>query len=79
MTIVDATVIPGRSSIRARRASFFEDMSSIAGRALRSIVREPEFVLPAIVIPLSTKSAASSGSANSSVRVTASMICVTGS
>ena len=52
MTIVDATVIPGRSSIRARRASFFEDMSSIAGRALRSILREPEFVLPAIVIPL---------------------------
>ena len=52
MTIVDATVIPGRSSIRARRASFFEDTGSIAGRALRSILREPEFVLPAIVIPL---------------------------
>ena len=34
---------------------------------------------PAMVMPLSTRSAASSGSASSSVRVTASMICVQGS
>jgi ABC-2 type transport system permease protein len=52
MTTIDATALPARSSIRAKRASFLDDVVSIAGRALRSIAREPEFVLPAIVIPL---------------------------
>ena len=55
MTTIDATTklaqIPV-PAIGARRAGFLEDIRSIAGRALTSIGREPEFVLPAIVIPL---------------------------
>jgi ABC-2 type transport system permease protein len=52
MTAIDATAQLARSTVRARRASFFDDINAIASRALRSIGREPEFVLPAIVIPL---------------------------
>ena len=55
MTTIDATTklaqIPV-PAIGARRAGFLDDIRSIAGRALTSIGREPEFVLPAIVIPL---------------------------
>jgi ABC-2 type transport system permease protein len=57
MTTIEAhattttTTLPSRE-IRARRAGFAADVVSIASRALRSILREPEFVAPAIVIPL---------------------------
>jgi len=39
-------------TIRARRAGFVADMVSVAGRALRSIPREPESVIPALVVPV---------------------------
>lgn len=40
------------SSIRARPAGFWRDLSSVAGRALRSIPREPEFLIPALIVPI---------------------------
>ena len=36
----------------ARRAGFFSDLSTVARRALRLSIREPEAVLPALFIPL---------------------------
>lgn len=41
-----------RSDIRARKAGFFADLVSVAGRALRSIPREPEMLGPALFIPI---------------------------
>lgn len=38
--------------IRARRASFLADLWSVAIRAIRALPREPEAVLPALIIPL---------------------------
>lgn len=40
------------NSIHARPAGFFRDLMTVAGRALRAIPREPEAVIPAIIIPL---------------------------
>ena len=40
------------ATIRARRASFLADLWSVAIRALRALPREPEMVLPALVIPV---------------------------
>ena len=39
-------------AIRARPAGFLADCLSIAGRAIRSIPREPEAVVPALVVPV---------------------------
>jgi ABC-2 type transport system permease protein len=39
-------------STTARPAGFLRDVTSIAGRALRAIPREPEAVIPALVIPI---------------------------
>lgn len=39
-------------AIRARRAGFVADVVSVAGRAVRSIPREPEGVIPALIVPL---------------------------
>jgi len=36
----------------ARPAGFWRDCAAIAGRALRAVPREPEFLAPALVIPL---------------------------
>ncbi|MBA2280578.1 MAG: ABC transporter permease [Actinomycetota bacterium] len=51
-----ATILPtaptGRVEIRARKAGFLADLRSIAGRAVRSIPREPEAIVPALLIPL---------------------------
>lgn len=41
-----------RGEIRARHAGFGRDLATVAGRALRSIPREPEAIIPAIVVPL---------------------------
>ncbi len=41
-----------RSGIHARKAGFLADLISVAGRALRSIPREPEAVVPALVVPV---------------------------
>lgn len=38
--------------VRARHAGFHRDIMSVAGRALRSIPRDPEAVYPALVIPI---------------------------
>lgn len=40
------------ATIRAREAGFFRDVTSIAGRALRAIPREPEMLIPALIIPV---------------------------
>ena len=40
------------SDIRARRSSFPHDLATVAGRALRAAPREPEAIVPALVIPL---------------------------
>ena len=40
-----------RSNVRAKPSGFFKDMFTIAGRALRSIPREPESFVPALFIP----------------------------
>lgn len=40
------------NSIHAKPAGFLRDLMTVAGRALRAIPREPEAVIPAIIIPL---------------------------
>lgn len=39
-------------AIRARPAGFWRDLVSVAGRALRAIPREPEALIPALIVPL---------------------------
>ena len=41
-----------RDHIRARPAGFWRDLWSVAGRALRAVPREPEALVPALIIPL---------------------------
>jgi ABC-2 type transport system permease protein len=36
----------------ARRAGFMSDLLAVAGRALRTITREPESVIPALIVPV---------------------------
>ncbi len=36
----------------ARRSSVFHDLATVAGRACRSVFREPEFFIPAIIVPV---------------------------
>ncbi|MEY2433998.1 MAG: type transport system permease protein [Acidimicrobiaceae bacterium] len=38
--------------VRARHAGFTTDLWSVAGRAVRQIPREPEAIIPALVVPL---------------------------
>lgn len=40
------------AGIHAHRSSILHDVSTIAGRAVRAIPREPEAVVPAIVVPV---------------------------
>ena len=50
-----ATVVTGHGGaepIRPRRAGFLSDLLTVAGRAVRSIPREPEGYIPAIIVPL---------------------------
>ena len=42
----------GSDTIRARKAGFVADVVSVAGRAIRSIPREPESVIPALIVPV---------------------------
>jgi ABC-2 type transport system permease protein len=54
-TLTTAPPIPAalpRRDIRARRAGFAADLAAVAGRALRSIPREPEMLFPALFIPV---------------------------
>ena len=52
MTAVTAPSRRAPSAVRARKAGFAADTISVAGRALRSIPREPEMILPALFIPV---------------------------
>jgi len=49
---VTVDVIAVDAPVRARKASFAHDVATMAGRALRAIPREPEAVIPAIVVPI---------------------------
>jgi len=40
------------SSIKAKPAGFFSDLWTVAARALKAIPKEPEAIIPALVIPL---------------------------
>jgi len=47
-----SAVAPARVKIRAKRAGFIRDVFSLGGRALRSIPRDPESIIPALIIPV---------------------------
>ena len=40
------------AAIQAKPAGFFRDLTTVAGRALRAITREPDSIIPALIIPL---------------------------
>lgn len=40
------------NTIHARPAGFFRDLNAVAGRALRAIPREPDSLIPALIIPV---------------------------
>jgi len=46
-----ATTVDGIVRVRARPAGFTRDLRSVAGRALRQIPRDPESVIPAVLVP----------------------------
>ena len=46
------TAIAAPARVEPRPAGFFNDLVAVAGRALRQIPREPEFMVPAIIVPL---------------------------
>jgi len=52
MTVATAPAPLERSAIRARPSGFLADLVSVAGRAVRSIPREPAELIPALMIPL---------------------------
>jgi ABC-2 type transport system permease protein len=59
MTTTTTTSTPGsppgaatEPGIGARRAGFLSDLAAVATRALRQIPREPEAVIPAIIVPM---------------------------
>jgi len=43
---------PGEYQPLARRASAFHDFATIASRSIRGIFREPEFFIPAFIVPV---------------------------
>ena len=47
-----ATGVVDARAVKPRAAGFLTDCRSIAGRALRAIPREPEAIVPALVIPV---------------------------
>jgi ABC-2 type transport system permease protein len=46
------TAVVRDPEVRARRSSALHDLLTIAGRSLRAVPREPEFLVPALVVPL---------------------------
>ena len=52
MTAVTAPRSVPRSTVRARPSGFVTDLLTVAGRAVRSIPREPGELIPALMIPL---------------------------
>jgi ABC-2 type transport system permease protein len=47
-----STATQTRTAVRARRAGFLRDVLSLGGRALRSIPRDPEALIPALIVPV---------------------------
>lgn len=43
---------PFEDQIGARPAGFWRDLLSVAGRALRAVPREPEVLIPSLIVPL---------------------------
>ena len=41
-----------RLQVQARKGGFFRDVHAVSKRALRSVVRDPEMVIPALIIPV---------------------------
>jgi len=41
-----------KSAVTAKSANFFQDMATVAKRAIRLAIREPEAIIPGILIPL---------------------------
>ncbi len=39
-------------AVRARPAGFWRDLASVAGRALRAVPREPEVLIPSLIVPI---------------------------
>lgn len=52
MSAATTSTTPPETNVHARPAGFFRDLVSVAGRALRAIPREPEALIPALIIPL---------------------------
>ncbi|AHY46046.1 ABC-type multidrug transport system permease component [Rubrobacter radiotolerans] len=50
-TLASGTDAP-RDTVRARPAGFLRDLFSVAARALRAIPREPESLIPALIVPI---------------------------
>ena len=46
------TALRVSGSVHARRSGFFNEVVVVAGRAMRSILRDPEGVIPALITPL---------------------------
>lgn len=46
------TAIMDAPVVRARPSGFFRDLTSVAGRAIRAIPREPESFIPALIVPV---------------------------
>ena len=46
------TAVTNRSSVQARPGGFVHDVFTVAGRAVRALPREPEAVIPALLIPV---------------------------
>jgi ABC-2 type transport system permease protein len=51
-TVTDAVTAMQHDTIVARPTSVFHDIASVAGRAVRAIPREPEAVIPALLVPV---------------------------
>ena len=51
-TAADGTTAPAEYQPLARRASAFHDFATIASRSIRGIFREPEFFIPAFIVPV---------------------------
>jgi len=51
-TAAGNSAAPGEYRPLARRASAFHDFSTIASRSIRGIFREPEFFIPAFIVPV---------------------------
>ncbi len=49
--LAKAGPLPEGPTIRGREAGFLRDLVAVAGRALRQIPREPEAIIPAIIVP----------------------------